>query len=118
MNSRIDSASFHSFEEEPESNIDSQYQDHDMESANKLVAMNPSGVVEAFESENSGRKMKCTGDVCVLEDEDVGRENMVNKSDSGASSSSSMMSTISYVLLFLILCVILYFGYKKFFCAS
>ncbi len=114
MNSRIDSSSFHSFEEEPESNID-QIQDHDIESANKLIAMNPSGVVEAFESE---RKLKCTGDMCVLEDEDVGRENMANKSEVDTSSSSSMMKYVSYVALFLILCVILYFGYKKFFCAS
>ena len=85
MNSRIDSSSFHSFEEDQESNIEQQYQEHDMESANKLVAMNPSGVVEAFENE---RKLKCTGDVCVLEDEDTGRENMANKSDSTSSSSS------------------------------
>jgi hypothetical protein len=113
MNSRIDSSSFHSFEEDHESNIEQQYQDHDIESANKLIAMNPSGVVEAFETE---RKLKCEGDVCVLEDEDEGRENMANKSD--PTSSSSMMKYVSYVLLFLILCVILYFGYKKFFCAS
>ncbi len=115
MNSRIDSSSFHSFEEEPESNIDIQYQTQEHESANKLIAMNPSGVVEAFESE---RKLKCTGDMCVLEDEDVGRENMANKSEVDTYSSSSMIKYVLYVVLFLILCVILYFGYKKFFCAS
>ncbi len=90
--------------------------------ADRLVAMNPSGVVEAYENHENegmieGRRLKCDGDVCVLEDDES--ENEVQENFQTVSKpSTSYMMYIVYVVIFLILCALGYFGYKKFFCKS
>jgi hypothetical protein len=88
--------------------------------ADRLIAMNPSGVVEKYENQENegvteGRRLKCNGDVCILEDDESDvQENFQTISKP----TTSYMMYIVYVLIFLILCALGYFGYKKFFCKS
>ncbi len=97
------------------------YRDIDVE-ADRVIAMNSSGVVEKFEN---GKKLTCNGDMCVLEDHDVGISNQVNESDDVksssastpvASTSTSYYTYILYFVIFLVICALGYFGYKKFVC--
>lgn len=99
---------------------DYQHQVHDIDiEADRVIAMNSSGIVETYENEN-GKKLKCDGDMCVLEDDDVGVmkndhiESMSN--EKAVSSSSSYMTYLLYIVIFLVICAIAYFGYKKFIC--
>lgn len=92
----------------------------DDQEADRVVAMNSSGVVETYENED-GKKMKCDGDMCVLEDdshEDDSAKPVETFEPITSSSSPSYMRYVMYVVIFLILCAMAYFGYKKFYCAS
>ncbi len=91
------------------------YDDIDVD-ADRVVAMNPSGVVERYENESEsesesgkeGKKLNCTGDVCTLED-------YSNHTPTAESiSKPSYVKYFLYFLLFVALCILGYFGYKKF----
>ena len=90
-----------------------QVQDLNVE-ADRVIAMNPSGVIENFES--NGKKISCDGNQCVVlganEDYDDACANGVCENKS----SISYSTYIIYFVIFLILCALAYFGYKKFIC--
>ncbi len=83
--------------------------------ADRVIAMNPSGIIENFEThqENvNGKKFHCDGNKCViLGDNDIVEDNLKNNS-----------KNITYYILILIfsiaLCALAYFLYKKYYCSS
>ncbi len=89
----------------------------DDQEADRVVAMNSSGVVETYENED-GKKLKCDGDMCVLEDDSHEDDSAKPVETFQPIASPSYMRYVMYVVIFLILCAMAYFGYKKFYCAS
>jgi hypothetical protein len=71
--------------------------------ADKVIAMNPSGVIEHFDD---NKKMNCTGDVCILDD------------NSNETVKSNYTSYIIYLIIFLVLCGLAFFLYKKYYCVA
>jgi hypothetical protein len=102
------------------------------EVANNIIAMNPTGMVERFEGgdgsdhdmsnertemNDMGRRLKCTGDMCVIDDSEI-TEKMSGMSTAPKTSSSSpsYMTYLIYLVIALLVCVGLYVAYKKFYC--
>lgn len=107
----------------------------------RIIAMNPSGMVEGFEGgdggdhdmsnertemNDMGRRLKCTGDMCVIDDSEIAEkmENMNGGAAAAASSESavksssgpSYMTYLLYLVIALLVCAGLYVAYKKFYC--
>ncbi len=81
--------------------------------ADRVIAMNPSGVIENFEENVNNKKYKCTGDSCViLNDDDEECTNGVCSINSEKSASYSKY--IIYFIIFIVLCALAYFAYKKY----
>ncbi len=78
-----------------------------MNEANRVIAMNPSGVIETYDNENndveSGGRLQCNGDVCYVNDDVVESKN-------------SYTNYIYIILTILILLGLGYLAYKKFVC--
>ncbi len=78
-----------------------------MNEANRVIAMNPSGVIETYDNETkdveSGNRLQCTGDVCYVND-DV------------TESKTNYMNYIYIILSIIILLGLGYLAYKKFVC--
>ncbi len=68
--------------------------------ADRVIAMNPSGVIEKFSTNE--KKYKCIGDTCVV------------LGDNEKESSNSYTKYIIYFIIFLVLCALGYFFYKKY----
>lgn len=81
--------------------------------ADRVIAMNPSGVIENFamhEENVNGKKIRCDGDSCViLGDANECENGICNKS------SSYSFKYIIYLIIFLALCALGYFLYKKYY---
>lgn len=85
--------------------------------ADRVIAMNPSGVIENFTQEVNGKKVHCDGDKCVvLGDDEV--ENCVNGVCEPKNIQSSYSKYITYFVIFLAICALAYFLYKKYYCSS
>ncbi len=76
--------------------------------ADRVIAMNPSGVIENFES--NGKKISCDGDKCVILGNDEVCENGICKNKVV----TSYTTYIIYFIIFLVLCALAYFAYKKY----
>ena len=90
---------------------ESQIEDLNVE-ADRVIAMNPSGVIENFES--NGKKISCDGNKCVVLGND---EDDINECPNGIcenKSSTSYSTYIIYFVIFLVLCALAYFAYKKY----
>ena len=95
---------------------ESQIEDLDIE-ADRVIAMNPSGVIENFTQDVNGKKVHCDGDKCVvLGDDEV--ENCVNGVCEPKNIQSSYSKYITYFVIFLAICALAYFLYKKYYCSS
>ena len=81
--------------------------------ADRVIAMNPSGIIENFENfENvNGKKVRCDGNSCVIL-EDSNELDCVNGICENKSKSYSKY--IMYFVIFLMLCVLAYIFYKKY----
>ncbi len=79
--------------------------------ADRVIAMNPSGVIENFES--NGKRIQCDGNQCVILEDDNNLENNC-KNGVCTKNGSSYMNYIIYFIIFVILCGLAYFGYKKY----
>jgi hypothetical protein len=107
-------------------------EDYDQqEVADRIIAMNPSGIVEQFEGgdggENDmsderiemndmGHRLKCTGDMCVIDDGEV-VEKMSGMAPATKSSTGCSYTTyLIYLVVALLVCAALYVAYKKFVC--
>jgi hypothetical protein len=88
---------------------ESQIEDLNVE-ADRVIAMNPSGVIENFES--NGKKISCDGNKCVVlgNDEDCANGICENK----IVTSTSYSTYIIYFVIFLVICALAYFAYKKY----
>ncbi len=83
---------------------DNQIDDLNVE-ADRVIAMNPSGIIEKFNGNEENKKYKCTGDSCIMSFDDDNYEN---------GSKQNITNNIIYFIIFLALCVIGYFLYKKY----
>jgi hypothetical protein len=86
---------------------ESQMEDLNME-ADRVIAMNPSGVIENFES--NGKKISCDGNQCVILGNDEVCENGICENKS----STLYTKYVIYFIIFILLCVFAYFAYKKY----
>ena len=120
------------------------------EVADRIIAMNPSGIVEQFEGQfdgrfeerfeggdggehdmsnehtemnDMGRRLKCTGDMCVIDDSEIaekmsGMSGAATFSENAVKTSSgpSCMTYLLYLVIALLVCAALYVAYKKFYC--
>lgn len=101
--------------------------------ANNIIAMNPTGMVERFEGgdgsdhdmstertemNDMGRRLKCTGDMCVIDDSEIAEKmsGMAQTAAPKTSSSPSYMTYLIYLVIALLVCAGLYVAYKKFYC--
>ncbi len=102
--------------------------------ADRIIAMNPSGIVEQFEGgdggENDmsdertemndmGRRLKCTGDMCVIDDSEIAEKMSgmaATKESQTAKSGTSYTTYLIYLVVALLICAALYVAYKKFYC--
>ncbi len=90
------------YEEEEQNN---EYEnDVNYNEANRLIAMNPSGVIEQYENNPN---IECDGEGCKLVTKE---KDIVNKDNS--------YSYIMYFVIFLIIILFGFFFYKKYFCTS
>jgi hypothetical protein len=100
---------------------ESQIEDLNVE-ADRVIAMNPSGVIENFVTRDrdiNSKNVHCDGDKCViLGDDEV--DNCVNGVCETKSTQSSYSKYINYFVIFLTIaiCVLAYFLYKKYYCSS
>lgn len=93
---------------------ESQIEDLNIE-ADRVIAMNPSGVIENFTEDVNGKKVHCDGDKCVILEDD---EMCVNGVCEIKNNQSSYSKYITYLVIFLALCALSYFLYKKYYCKS
>ena len=92
---------------------ESQIEDLNLE-ADRVIAMNPSGVIENFMGDVNGKKVHCDGNKCVvLGDDEV--EDCVNGVCELKSTQISYSKYIIYFIIFLALCALAYFFYKKYY---
>jgi len=95
---------------------ESQIEDLNVE-ADRVIAMNPSGIIENFTQEVNGKKVHCDGNKCVvLGDDEV--ENCVNGFCEPKNIQSSYSKYITYFVIFLAICALAFFLYKKYYCSS
>ena len=95
---------------------ESQIEDLNVE-ADRVIAMNPSGVIENFMGDVNNKKIHCDGDKCViLGDDEI--ENCVNGFCETKSTQTSYSKYIMYFVIFLAICALAYFLYKKYYCSS
>ncbi len=99
---------------------ESQVEDLNIE-ADRVIAMNPSGIIENFTQDVNGKKVYCDGDKCViLGDNEV--ENCINGVCEPKNIQSSYSKYITYFVIFLTFTIVLYalayFLYKKYYCSS
>lgn len=102
---------------------ESQIEDLNVE-ADRVIAMNPSGVIENFEQNVHGKKVHCDGNKCVILGDD---ENDIYE-DIGEctygvcgiknKSYSKYITYFIFFLTFIILCALAYYFYKKHYCAN
>ncbi len=94
---------------------ESEIQDLNVE-ADRVIAMNPSGVIENFamyEENVNGKKIKCDGDSCIILG-DLNDVDCVNGVCENKVTSYSFKYII-YLIIFLTLCALGYFLYKKYY---
>lgn len=93
---------------------ESQLEDLNVE-ADRVIAMNPTGVIENFDtrvtSVVNGKKVHCDGNSCVILGDD--EPNCINGVCEIKNVQSSYTKYITYFVIFLALCALVYFLYKK-----
>ncbi len=77
--------------------------------ADRVIAMNPSGIIENF----NNKKYECNGDSCVILDDNDDSIECVNGVCS-IKKNNSYTQYIIYTVIFLALCALLYYFYKKY----
>ncbi len=93
--------------------------------ADRVIAMNPSGVIEKFETRDTrdtrdvnGKKIHCDGNSCVILGDNEEVEDCVNGVCKKKDNSVSYTKYITYFVIFLAICALAYFLYKKYYCKS
>lgn len=95
---------------------ESQVEDLNVE-ADRVITMNPSGVIENFMEDVNNKKVHCDGDKCViLGDDEI--DNCINGVCEIKSAQLSYTKYITYFVIFIVICVLAYFLYKKYYCSS
>lgn len=90
---------------------ESQIEDLNVE-ADRIIAMNPSGIIENFTEDVNGKKVHCDGDKCVILGNDE-VENCIN-GVCEIKKETSYSKYIIYFVIFLAICTLAYFIYKKY----